>query len=81
MGTGVAKHFAWCNSNIHYETSIHFQPSQVEFRGGDKSDDQLKKADDPQLTAFADALQELLKAIAVVHARGKLPSDFEPQAN
>lgn len=65
----------------NYETSIHFQPSQVEFRGGDKPDDQLKNVDDAQLTDFAEALQELLKAIAIVNVRGKQPSDFESEAN
>ena len=49
----------------------------MDFRGGDKPDDELKKYDDPQVVGFSEALKELVQAISIVHFQGKTPKDFD----
>ena len=44
--------------------------------GGDKEAELCKKLDDPEVTTYKLALQELVKAVSIAHYLGKTMDDF-----
>ena len=55
---------------------VQFIHAQVNFMGGDKEAELCKKLDDPEVTTYKLALQELVKAVSIAHYLGKTMDDF-----
>jgi CRISPR/Cas system-associated endonuclease Cas3-HD len=45
--------------------------------GGDKEVAKCKEAESDEVTAFKDALKDLVTAVSIVHSLGKVLEDFE----
>lgn len=56
--------------------SQHIGAIEVEYVGGDKAKEDCKDVSSQEVTAYIDALRDLVKAVGIAHALGLTPEDF-----